>query len=472
MQSIWRETVSAPHFETLTGDIHTEVAVVGGGITGILLAEQLRRNGKKAVVLEAGRIGGGQTAGTTAKITAQHGLFYHNLLKRYGLDVARLYAQSNLKAIENYRTLVREQHIDCDWQECSSYLYSRKNREVLEAEALAEVTLGLPVLFSAVTPLPFTVAGAVRMDGQAMFHPLRFLYALASRLTVYEKTPVLSVDTHRLLTPNGVVTADYIVFATHFPLVDVPGKYFMRLHQERSLVLAIRGATPLKDMYYGVDKHDLSIRPFRDMLLVGGEGYRTGATHMGSYATLERRARMWFPEGSVVANWSAQDCMPARDIPYIGRYDQKHLNWFVATGYKKWGMTTSMIAATLLADMICSRENPLEMLYSPAVYDVRELPQMLSDGCHTVAAFASYAIPSLQKPHRLQAGKGGKTGFIRGAYKDADLHLTTVSLRCPHLGCKLRWNKVEKTWECPCHGSRFNRHGKRISGPAQKDITQ
>lgn len=470
MDSIWRKNSSIPPRESLKKDIRTQVAIIGGGMTGILLADRLKKEGKAVVILEADRIGGGQTAGTTAKITAQHGLCYRKLLNRYGMEKARRYADGHMQAIEDYRLLIEKQNISCDWHMCRSFLYSRKERDVLEAEAMAAVTLGLPVFFSATSPLPFTISGAVCMERQAMFDPLMFLKAVSEELTVYEHTQVIKVENNRAITKYATVTADFIVFACHFPFVDVPGRYYMRMHQERSLTLALANVPILEDMYYGIDKYDLSLRPYKKYLLVGGENYRTGAAVKEKYAALERKSRMWFPEGRVVARWSAQDCMPARDFPYIGRFSQSHLNWFIATGYRKWGMTSAMVAARLLCDMICCRENPQEDLYMPSEFSVRELPQIAADGCKTVSNYLSYAIPSLKNENKLRSGEGGAVGLARGAYRESDGVLHTVTLRCPHRGCKLHWNKEEKTWECPCHGSRFDKRGKRISGPAQKDI--
>ncbi len=461
-----------PPRQSLKKDIRTEVAIIGGGMTGILLAERLKKAGKAVVVLEADCIGGGQTAGTTAKITAQHGLIYRKLLRRYGLEKAKLYAKGHMQAIDDYRRLIQEKRITCDWQECRSFLYSRKDRAVLESEAMAAVTLGMPVFFSAASPLPFAVSGAVCMEGQAMFNPLSFVKAVSADLTVYEHTPVLKVEEKRVITKNAAVTADFIVFACHFPFVDAPGHYYMRMHQERSLTLAMEGAPRLQDMYYGVDEYDLSLRPYRDCLLVGGENYRTGVAVKEKYAALEQKARMWFPEGRVMARWSAQDCMPARDIPYIGRFSQNHLNWFIATGYRKWGMTTAMVAARLLCDMICCKENEQEDLYAPDVFALHELPQIAADGCRTVGNYLSYAIPSFKKQEKLKKGEGSAVGFTRGSYRESSIELHAVTLRCPHRGCKLHWNADEKTWECPCHGSRFDKKGKRISGPAQKDIRE
>lgn len=472
MASIWQKTAVLTPRPKLTKDIRAEVAVIGAGLTGILLADRLQKAGKKVVVLEARRIGSGQIAGTTAKITAQHGLIYRDLIDKLGKTQARLYAQGHREAIRQYEQLVRERQIDCDFQLCRSFLYSRSDTAALKEEADAARLLGLHAHFTETVPLPISAAGAVCFEDQAIFHPLRFLEALASELTIYENTPVLSLENTRLRTDHAVVTADDIVFACHFPFVNFPGLYFARMHQERSCVLALQtGQPPMRDMYYSIDPNGFSLRPFREYVLFGGESYRTGTGTGGHYAALKQAAAQWFPDAKIAAMWSAQDAIPARGIPYIGRFSAGHINWFVASGYRKWGMTTAMVAATLIGDMICCRENLMEDLYAPDEFSARELPQIFSDTCRSAASILSHVLPKRQRSKRsLSAGEGAVVGWCRGAYRGRDRRLYTVTLRCPHLGCKLHWNREEKIWECPCHGSRFDRHGRCIDGPAQRDI--
>ncbi len=470
MDSIWQQTAALPFRPALRGDIRTKVAIIGGGMTGILLADKLKNEGKDCVVLEARTVGGGQTAGTTAKITAQHGRLYSQLLRRHGEEKTKLYANGHMQAIKAYRTMVEKRKLDCDFMTCRSYLYTIHDRAAAQAEAAVQAAVGLPVSFTDNVPLPFHTAGAACMENQALFHPLLFLQAVSAEMTVYEHTPVRRVEAKRVITDKGTVTADFIVFACHFPFVNFPAQYFMRMHQQRSAVLAISDAPQLTDMYYGLDANDISLRPFRDLLLVGGGNDRTGKGAGTPYAALERRARMYFPQARVAARWSAQDCMPARDFPYIGRFSTKRLNWFVATGYRKWGMTTSMVAADILCAMLCNREHPLEDLYAPHIFLPHEMTQIAEDGCRIVANFAGYAVPPAKKANELKAGEGGAVGFAIGAYRDSHKKLHKVSLRCPHLGCKLHWNAADKTWECPCHGSCFDRRGKRMEGPAQNDI--
>ncbi len=473
MASIWHKTTGIPERAPLTEDIRVEVAVIGAGMTGILLADRLREAGKEAVVLEARRIGSGQTGGTTAKITSQHGLILRDLIRTRGEKAAALYVQGHQNAIRQYEQLVRERQIDCDFQRCRSFLYSKRESDLLREETDAAKMLGLPAYYTETLSLPVPVSGAVCFEQQAMFHPLAFIEALSRDLTVYEQTQVLRVENNRVITDRATVTADYIVFACHFPFVNFPGFFFARMHQERSCVLALKTKEPmLKDMYYGVDPNGFSLRPYQEYVLFGGEGYRTGTGDGGHYEALQQAATRWFPAATLEARWSAQDAIPARGIPYIGRFSTGHLHWFAATGYRKWGMSSAMVAATLIADMICCRENSMEDLYAPDEFSARELPQIFRDGGRSAASIVSHALPKRQRSVRsLSVGEGGEIGWCKGAYKSGDRRVYTVTLRCPHLGCRLHWNREEKTWDCPCHGSRFDRHGRCIDGPAQHDIS-
>lgn len=472
MSSIWHNTTAISQRPPLTEDIRTEVAIIGAGMTGILLADRLQTAGKEVVILEARRIGSGQTGGTTAKITAQHGLFYADLIDRLGEKQAAVYAKGHQQAIEEYRRMIDERNISCDFKNCRSFLYSDRDIAALKREADAAKRLGLNARYTESVPLPVNTKGAVCFENQAIFNPLKFLDAVASDLTIYEKSPVIRVENNRVMTDRATVTADFIVFACHFPFVNFPGFYFARMHQERSCVLALKTELPPpKDIYFGVDPDGFSLRPYKDMVLFGGAGYRTGTGRGGHYAWLKEAANEWFPGAKIQAQWSAQDTVPARGFPYIGRFSVDHLNWFVATGYRKWGMTSAMVAAKLLGDMICCRENPMEELYAPDLFSARELPQILSDGGRAVASIASHALPRRVRSLRsVPTGTGKEVGWCRGAYRSDDLRLHVVSLRCPHLGCRLHWNREEKTWDCPCHGSRFDRHGRCIDGPAQRDI--
>ena len=480
MESIWSKTCEIPKRLPLDSDIEADVAVIGGGMAGILTAYQLECAGVRTVVLEDGQIGGGQTRNTTAKITSQHGVFCHDLIEKKGRDAAGQYVRANQAAVEEYKRIVEEERIDCDLEEKDSYVYSQDEKKLKdEAEAAAE--LGIEASFEPCIEIPVSCAGAVRFARQAQFHPLKFIRALAEKLTIYEDSPVKEVGEHTVKTPCGSVRAGKIVFATHYPFVNFPGMYFTRMHQERSYVLALEDTEPINGMYIGDGKDTLSFRQFGRYLLFGGEGHRTGENKEGgkyeggSYAGLREAAGELYPQSREAAFWSAQDCITADNVPFIGRYASDRPDWFVATGFQKWGMTSSMVSAMIIRDMICGTENPWAEVFSPSRFSAEEIPQIMKDSGKAVKGLTKrfFHIPD-ETSARLAPGHGAvvetESGKA-GVYKTEDQKIYKVDIVCPHLGCELVWNPDEKTWDCPCHGSRFDYKGNLIEGPAQEGIT-
>lgn len=475
MDSIWSQTCEIRERTPLQGDLKTEIAVIGAGMAGVLIASALQDAGRQVVVLEADRIASGQTRNTTAKITSQHGLIYNELVKTLGREKARHYGAANEAAIEAYRRMIEAWQIDCDFTEQRSYVYG-DDLARLQSEAECAAKLGLPASFVQDPALPFPAAGAVCFERQAQFHPLKFLKAVSEPLTIFEHTAARGVEQNEILTEHGTVTAGKIVFACHYPFINFPGKYFARMHQERSYVLALQGAAPVDGMWIGFENPIYSLRGCGDLLLLGGGGHRTGENSAaGKYAELRKRARDWFPGSREATHWSAQDCMPAGGVPYIGRYAASQPNWYVATGFQKWGMTTSMVSAMLLRDLICGAENPYAEVFDPGQFDLGTAAGVACESGHAVKELARrfFQIPS-EQAERIPAGRGGIVfldGRKTGVYKDEDGRLYPVNPRCPHLGCQLEWNPDELSWDCPCHGSRFDRYGTLISGPAQNDLT-
>lgn len=470
--SIWTNCTLSPR-PKLSKDIETEVAVIGGGMAGILTAYQLARRGIEAVVLEAERIGSGQTSGTTAKITSQHGRVYARLIEQFGRERAEQYARANEAAIREYQRIIEMENIDCDFEPKSAFLYSTRDVAPLEQEASAALSLGLPASLVPSSALPFPALAAVRFDDQAQFHPLKFLKAVSANLTVYEQTRVERVEPDVVYTCDHAVRARHIVFASHYPFINKPGYYFARIHQERSYVVALEGAPKLPGMYKSMDDDGHSLRVYRKYLLLGGESHRTGENIPGRYeALLETAARM-FPGAREAARWSAQDCITLDGVPFIGHYARSRPSWHVATGFMKWGMTGSMAAAMILADDISGKRNPDAAIFRPQRFSTAELPQLTRDGAQAVKGVALGLTPPELTLTQLPAGRGGivDTGGRKlGAYRDPDGNVCFVTTRCPHLGCELSWNQDELSWDCPCHGSRFTFDGRLISGPAQEGI--
>jgi len=420
--------------------LHWDAVVVGGGIAGILIAYYLQEAGKSVLVLESNEIASGQTAGTTAKITSQHDLKYADLIRKVGRKKARLYADSNECAIDEYEKLIKEKNIDCDFVRCSSYLYSVKDSDVLKREANAASSLGIDAFFTDETELPFDTAGAVCFKNQAKFSPLKFIRHLASELNIKEHTKVLKVSGKSVYTNDGVFTGDKVIIATHYPILNIPGLYFMRQHQQRSYVLALSGCDKINSVYKGIEKDSISVRQAGEYILVGGVSHRSGIHNCSSaYNKLIDTAKKYFPKGDVKMMWSAQDCMPHDGIPFIGRYSVFTPNMYVATGFQKWGMTTSMTSALIIRDMILGVKNPYTKLYTPQRINIR-------------AGYKAFFIDLVES--------------IKGLTKG----LFTKEHRCTHLGCELSWNPDENTWDCPCHGSRFKDNGVLICAPSKLDL--
>ena len=322
MESVWTEDTEIRRREPLPGDREVPAVVIGAGLAGILTAYYLQKEGIRTVVLEADRIGSGQTKNTTAKITSQHNLIYSRLIRTFGRRMAEHYASANETAIGEYERLIREKGIRCDFARCPAYLYTQTRPELLKQETEAAASLGIQATFGTGCELPFPVAGVTRFQGQARFHPLKFLAGMAEEVEVYEQTKVLKVEGRRVETARGTVTAEHIVFASHYPFLNVPGWYFARMHQERSYVLALEGAERLEGMYLGIDQGGLSFRSSGDLLLLGGGGHRTGVSRKDGagqgYVLLRGRAEEIYPGCQETAHWSAQDCMTLDGLPFIG----------------------------------------------------------------------------------------------------------------------------------------------------------
>ncbi len=451
MESLWESTVRIPGRRPAEGLYERDVVVIGAGMTGILTAWQLQKAGRRVAVLEAGRIAGGQTGRTTAKITSQHGIVYSRLLQEMGKRRARLYAEANQRAISEYARIVNENRIECDFTRLPAFLYSTADRARLCSEAAAASALGINACEAKIRELPFATVGAVCFEDQAQFHPLKFIRALSAKLEIYENSPVKSVRGQLVCTDRARFLAGSIVFATHYPLKDIPGFYFLRQHQERSYVVALQGCEPLEGMYYSVDESGLSLRSAGDVLLLGGNSHRTGESRKGgAYGSLKAAACKFYPGGKITHMWAAQDCMPHDGVPLIGRYSVWHPDWYVATGYGKWGMTSSMVASLLLKDMITGKENAWEDVFSP-----RRMCQ-------------SAAGENFKKDMKKSV-RGIWNGFAHAGEK-CKVGEGEFCARCTHMGGKLVWNPHEKSWDCPCHGSRFDGEGRLLDGPAQKPL--
>jgi glycine/D-amino acid oxidase-like deaminating enzyme/nitrite reductase/ring-hydroxylating ferredoxin subunit len=465
----------------LQGEIGTEVAVIGGGLAGILTAYLLKERGVSAVVLECKEVGSGITKNTTAKITSQHNLIYHKLMMYKGEERAREYAAANQKALEKFEEVINKLNIDCDFQILPNYIFTLDNDTRIKQEVDAARKLGLPAVMTRETTLPFQVKAAVRFDHQAQFHPLKFLDVIAKEVTVYEHTRVKEVLTEgRIVTDSGSVRAKAIVIATHYPFINVPGYYFFRMHQERQYVAALEGEdiekkAKLDGMYLDADSDGFSFRNYKNYLILGSGNHRSGKYKpLNAYAKIEQAGKLWYPNANIKYTWSNQDCMTPDSIPYIGRYSVNIPNLYVATGFNKWGMTSSMAAAMIISDMITKRANDFHEVFNPRRLMLSGSGKFLKDAAIITKSLLSEHLKiSRDRVRDIAPGKAGiviKDGQKMGVYRDYDDKYYFISTKCPHLGCSLEWNQNELTWDCPCHGSRFDYKGNIINNPAMRDV--
>lgn len=430
MDSIWERNVFLPKFEQLQEDLRTDVLIIGGGMAGLLCAWNLTQAGVDCVLIEENRLMSGVSGRTTAKLTSQHGLIYSELLRCFGPEKARLYWQANEDAMTAFRALAKK--ADCDFEPQSSYIYATKGAEKLEEELAAYEKLKIPAKWERTLPLPFPVVGALAFSNQAQFHPLKLAAHIAKGLKIYENTKALSFLGNRVQTPRGTITAQKIIVATHFPLLNKHGAYFLKLYQQRSYVIALENAKQVEGMYLDCEENGLSIRNAGEYLLLGGGGHRTGKQGAG-WKMPEAVAEKYYPQAKIAARWATQDCMSLDGMPYIGQYSKSTPNLYVATGFQKWGMSSSMVAAKLLTDLIQDKESPYEALFSPSRSILHK--QLLCNGIETTMNLLRPTTP-----------------------------------RCPHLGCALHWNEAERSWDCSCHGSRFDEDGKLLNNPATDDM--
>lgn len=430
MKSVWSDTSKMPGFDSLKKDIKTDVLIIGGGITGILTAYMLQQAGVDYVLVEADKICSGITKNTTAKITSQHGLIYDKIISTYGVEKAKMYLEANEKALLKFKELCK--NINCNFEEKGSYVYSVSNKKKLENELNALNKIGYNAEFCSSISIPIKTVGAVKFKNQSQFNPLLFISEISKDLNIYENTKVLEFREHDVVTKRAKIVANKIIVATHFPILNKHGSYFLKMYQHRSYVIAYEGAQDVNGMYVDEAQKGMSFRNYQNLLLIGGGDHRTGKNG-GNFTELQGFAQENYPYAKEKYRWATQDCMTLDGIPYIGRYSKGTNDLYVATGYNKWGMSTSMAAAMILTDMVLGKENAYAPVFNPSRTILH--PQLL---LNSLEAFINLITPTTK--------------------------------RCPHLGCALKWNRVEHTWDCPCHGSRFDKNGKLIDNPATGDI--
>lgn len=480
VESLWLADPPSAAYPPPTDERRFDVLVLGGGITGLTTALLLKRRGVRVAVVEATRVGTAATGNNTAKVSALQSTMLSTIRRSRGLDVATEYAVRSLAAVEQVATLA--EGIECDLHRRAAYTVAVEHDELptVQREADVAVAAGLPAVVTAEVDLPYPVAGAVRLDEQIEFHPVRYARGLAAAVdgdgcAVFEDTRAVGVSENspvQVETNHGRLAGDRVVVATHYPVWD-RGLYFARMEASRSYCIAARvRGEPSRGLSITTGSPKWSHRAAGDLQIVCGQGHSTGARGIdaGRYAALEEYARRHWDVQEVTHRWSAQDPSPYDSTPMIGAYTPVSSRMFVAAGYSKWGLTSGTMAAMLLADRLTGRDGD-GGAFSPHRVSPRGLPTLARMNTKVAADIVGDRLAPAQAGSATEIPPGEarviRSGTDRtGVYRDEAGALHAVSVRCTHLGCLVRFNGAERSWDCPCHGSRFDVDGAVLEGPA------
>ena len=537
MKSYWINSVKKEEFESLYNDKKVDVCIIGGGLTGLTTAYYLSKTNLNVVLLEKTKLCEHTSGYTTAKITSQHGLFYHYLIQSQGREKAEQYLEANEQAIQNIQNIIKEENIECDFEKQNAYVFTKDQKEVAKIKREVEdvKSLGKEAKFVTETKLPFPILGAIEFTGQAQFNPCKYAQGLVKaiqnsskenqeeidsvnmnkessgtkniskegekqketskmnsdqktrQIEIFENTKVMDLkkqeEEYEILTENGnKVIAKYVVIASHYPIINAPGFYFLKMYQSLSyVVVAETSMDSLEGIYINSEKPTISIRMVENngkkLLMVGGFDHKTGEKKdlSQSYVDLEKVAKQIDPQCNIIYRWCTEDCITLDKIPYIGEFSSMMANVYLGTGYNKWGMTSSNIAANIIVDKILGKENPYEEVFTSTrmepIKNRQEVGNIVKEVAQSLIV-SQFKIPQ-EKLSNISIGEGGIVeieGQKIGIYRDENNKTFAIKPTCSHLGCELTWNNLEKTWDCPCHGSRFTYTGKSIYDPSIRDL--
>ena len=478
---------------SLDEDFSTDICIIGAGIFGLTCAYYITKLGFNVTVLEKSDIASKTTGYTTGKITSQHGLFYDYLTNSYSRKFAKDYLDVNEEAIQNIKNIIDEENINCDFKYQNSYVYTTKKDELkfIKKEYNAVSDLGYNCELVTKTGLPFNIVGAICFKNQAEFHPIKYIAGLCECITarngkIYTNTTAVDVkikDSNYITYANGhEIKSKYVIIATHYPFINFPGFYFTKMYQSTSYLIAVdTKKTLFKGMHISASVPTLSFRTAlynnKEVLLIGGMDHKTGlpSSYKDTYGKLEEIAKKYYPDSNILFRWNTRDCISLDKIPYIGTFSSCMPNMFVGTGFKKWGMTLSNVAANIIVDKICGNYNKYEYLFKSTrlkpIKNHDEFKNMI------VQSTNSLLLDKFKKTQmsfdEIENNSGSiieVNGEKVGIYKDKTGKIYAVNPICTHLGCLLSWNDIDKTWDCPCHGSRFNFDGTNLYDPAFKNL--
>ena len=494
MSSYWIDSTKDDFNMTkLDKDLETDVCIIGAGIFGLTTAYYLSKKGFNVVVLDKHGIGEKASGYTSAKITSQHGLIYDYLYNSFSKDFAKKYLYANEESIKNIQNIIETENIECDFETKSNYVYTMDISEVpkIEKEVDTVKSLGFDCRLVNNTDLPIKISAAIEFPNQAQFHPRKYMLGLAKIILnnggkIFTNTAVFDVkkddDYYLILTENNSVKCKYVVLASHYPFLNIPGFYFLKMYQDTSYVIGVDTKTKLFDgMYINSKSPIYSFRTAKykdkEILLLGGAGHKTGneVDYSSTYGTLEKEAKKLYPNCEILYRWNTRDCITLDKIPYIGEFSNVYPNIYIGTGFNKWGMTSSNVASNIITDKILGISNEYEDIFSSTrmspIKNRWEMKNMIKESVSSIV-INKFKIPS-STIDNIKNDNGAIVnidGQKVGIYKDTSGNIFAVRPICTHLGCLLSWNNVDKTWDCPCHGSRFDYIGKNIYDPAIKNL--
>lgn len=495
MSSYWIESVKniKKEYKRLNNNIKTDICIIGGGITGLSAGYELAKEKMNVIILEKDKIGEKTTGNTTGKITSQHGLFYKYLIESKGIEFAKKYLMANEEAIKNIKEIILKENIECDFKNQDSYVYTKKEEKIekIKEEIEALKTIGFDSEFISKNELPFKALAAIKFKNQAQFNIMKYLIGLANYIEnnngkIFEKTKVYDLkkenDKYLVFFEDGIVECQNVIIATHYPIFNSPGFYFLKMYQSMSYAIALETNNDIPEgIYISSDNPKISIRTIdvnkkNKMIVIVGNDHKTGESNNGdNYKELEKIAKSVYPDCKITYRWSTEDCITLDKIPYIGEFSKFMPNVYVATGYNKWGITTSNIAANIIKDKILKKDNKYENLFKATrmepIKNIKEVENILKETASSLI-LKKMTIP-YNKINDINKEEGKIVeieGKKVGIYKDEKGNLHAVNPICSHLGCEVIWNSSDKTWDCPCHGSRFDYSGKSIYSPSIKDI--
>lgn len=493
MESYWLQNAEKErvHFEPLASNLQVDVCIIGGGITGLTTAYYLSKTNLNVALLEREEIASKTSGHTTGKITSQHGLFYDYLINSQGEEKARQYLEANEQAIQNIANIIEEENIDCDFEYQNAYVFTQKQQELekIQKEVEALKKLGFPAKYVTKVNLPFSILGAIEFPNQAQFHPVKYIMGLINSIKnnvqIYEQTKVTNLekedDLYKLTTEKGnTITAKHVVVATRYPLYNIPGYHFLKMYQSTSYLMAFETEKiTVEGMYINSEQPTISLRNVKNknIILVGGGEHKTGEEMNldNIFEELQEIVKKFDPDAKLISKWEAEDCISLDKIPYIGQYSRFWPNVYVTAGFKKWGMTSSNVAANIIVDKILGKENAYQEVFEATrmepIKNHQELENMMKEAVNSIA-LKKLTLPE-ETIKDIQPEQGGLIDYENetiGVYRDKQGKIHAVKPTCTHLGCTLTWNNLSKTWDCPCHGSRFDYTGKSLEPPSIKNL--